>query len=54
MAQMVIGIAVLDRVMALPIVVTRSMYAHCREAVLVKAQGDNSKPFASLAKWELA
>ena len=54
MAQMVIGIALLDRVMALPILVTRSMYAHCREAVLMKAQGDNSKPFASLAKWALA
>ena len=54
MAQMVIGIAVLDRVMALPIVVTRFTSAHYLQAVLMKAQGDNSKPFASLAKWELA
>ena len=54
MAQMVIGIAVLDRVMALPIVVKRFIYAHYLQAVLMKAQGDNSKPFASLAKWALA
>ena len=53
MAQMVVGIVELDRVMALPIVVTRFIYAHCREAVLMKAQGDNSKPFASLANWAL-
>lgn len=54
MAQMVILIAVLDRVMALPIVVTRFIYAHYLQAVLMKTQGDNSKPFASLAKWALA
>ena len=54
MAQMVIGIALLDRVMALPILVTRSMYAHYLQAVLMEALGDNSKLFASLANWALA
>ena len=54
MAQMVIGIAVLDRVIGLPILVTRFMDTHYLQTVLMEALGDNSKPFASLAKWALA
>ena len=54
MTQIVIGIAVLDRVVALLILVTRLLCAHYREPVLMEALVDNSKLFASLANWALA